>query len=339
MKNDIKDKTKKDLTLKNIEAKNKSITSQKIENANKSYKKVVERNIQQKKVNNAQNQSNYLKTNKIEFRENLVFPVNITEDLTIRVWEGQPIRKDEIIANLEPKIVYETVSIIGEPTVNVGDEIKKGDVLAVKKGLIKKKTLSEYDGKIEQIKNDSIKIQLKNSENQDQKDQQFKSTTSPVTGTISKILKNTVVINFSATQLNLHLCKGQSTLGRIKYLSAKDFEDKNFGITLKGKIVFTDHLTSSMYPELTALDVKGVVANSIDYNIYEEIIILTMPIGIYSGFGNIPFDATIKKYLIESVDKDVWFDTEYSRVVINEAKKPYWIDNYRFDLNDLFQIN
>lgn len=136
--------------------------------------------------------------------------------------------------------------------------------------------------------------------------------------------------------VNLFDSKGDSVFCEVRYLSGGNFGDKkNLPKGLEGKLLITDHLDGNLYPKISALGVRGIIANSIDYSLYREIIILTVPLGVISGFGNLKEDQKLVKYFKSKEGESVCFDAVYKRLILPESKSPAWIKNYRHTIQSI----
>ncbi len=280
------------------------------------------------------NKKEYVIENKIEYNTEFLHMVKIPKDFKVKVKDGDKIKKGNTIAKYEMAKIYETIDIIGEPLVRLNQEIKKGDVIAQKGKIFKKKTKSQLNGVVKEISNNYIKLLVKPDENQDKKE-----VKSPVDCTVENVYYGYLTIKFPALVVNLFQSKGTSSWGNLIYISSETFKDKkNLPNDLKDKIIVTDYLTSEMYPVAVSLGCTGIIANSMEYEVYKNIVLLSVPIGVHSGFGakyqfaeDIPFVSFVR----ENKNSKAYLDTKYNRLVICSEKRPKFLPAYEFNLKHI----
>ena len=282
--------------------------------------------------------------NKVLFKEENFYSLSIPRGLEILVKAG------DIVTENQPLVkAKETENVIeagyeGIPSVTVGDNVQKDDVISVKGKIIPKKILSPCTGKVVKITDTSINIEIK-----PELAKKSIEVVSPFNCIIDKVSDNRIMLKFSALTLNLFDSKGEGAAGRVVYLPVKNIKAGKIPEDLvKDAILITDKITMDTYPLLTTLGAKGVITNSIDYYLYRDMIILAVPVGIISGFGLLDEDSTLVKYFsgismnvafsntaatkFASGKRLAWFDTIYSRLLIPEEKAPVWAGAYKFDL-------
>lgn len=152
---------------------------------------------------------------------------------------------------------------------------------------------------------------------------------------IHKVYENTIYLMLAGCYVNFLASKGRNSSGNIMYLNQKLFSLKKLStLKLENKIVVVDYLPAEYYPRLAALNVSGIVTNSLDYNLFKNIILLSTPIAVYSGFGNIPFDKKTIKIFKEFEGKHAYFDVDYNRLFVGFDKPGSFNKNYSFEYPD-----
>lgn len=268
--------------------------------------------------------------NKIYYTKEGYVPLTVQNGKIIKAKEGQVISPNMIIAKSKNKTMSE-VKYSGKLKVKIGDSVKAGDIL-YESGMIKKDIhRSEIDAKVINIENNVIYLENLEIDN----DTESSDLINPfnVEVKIHKIYENVIYLKTSGLYINLLVSKGRNTLGSIMYIPPDKFNLKSLAnLKLKDKIIVVDNLPSEFYPRLAALNVAGIITNSLDYSFYKNIILLSVPIGVYSGFGNIDFDkktTNIFKTLSES-NCEGYLDVDYNRLFIPLNKAPN-IKNYEFE--------
>lgn len=296
--------------------------------------------------------------NKIIYNPESHYLVNAGFDLAGSVKEGRIFKSGEVIKNPEADKVGEVTSIpyAGKLMVSEGDLVEEGQVISEQKKLLRKvQTVSPVEGKVKKISN--LEIQIEEKPVEDKK--LIKQVTVPFDGEVTSVGIDKFVMTFPAVELSLFKVKGTSAYGKLvtvesSELRSKEGRAKYSDGRLKDSIIYTDQLTPDIYPLLAAVGAKGIVANSISYSIYEEIIILSVPIGIVTGFGltqngKSTHEPEIKPVLSECKDLHkgmaslagsmVWLDTEYGRLIIPSEKEPSWVSKCVFDLHAVGVVN
>lgn len=195
---------------------------------------------------------------------------------------------------------------------NYRSVVKKSDIITSDKVVFR--SLSETKDQI--TTGDPIKMDLSISYN------------------VEEVSKSSVLFNIPGTEINLLASKGKSVLGELILLSYKDLKTKKFklDLDLENKIIFLDYLEAEGYPKLSALGVSGIIVNSIDFNTFNDLSMITAAIGIYSNFGFNSFDDKVESLLKKYNNKKIIFDTDYNRVIIPATSKPsFFMSEYDFN--------
>lgn len=167
-------------------------------------------------------------------------------------------------------------------------------------------------------------------------DKIVEGTTVHFDATVKAVGKSRIVYKLPAVVINLFNSKGDSIVGNLRYVKSSDFSDKkSISKDLEGKVAIIDNLTKELYPMLSTLGVVGIITNGLDYHLFDDIILLAVPVGIISGYGELKEDSEILAYIEKNEGKNVWFDAKYSRLVIPEMKEPIWLKKYQYDLKKI----
>ena len=253
--------------------------------------------------------------------------------MTISVKSGDKIKAGGALANhniQQEKIV--DVSYRGSPKVAVGETIEKGMCLYTKGKFIPKKIFSEVTGIVKEISKDSIKIAIKD------KSPTFSQTDLKASfdSEVISVSNDEIILKFPSLHINLFGSKGEPSIGPISYIESSNIKAGKIDESkVKGSIIITEKITLDIYPLLSTLGAKGIIGNSIDYYLYRDMIILAVPVGIISGFGNLNEDVNLKKYFKDNEKKWAWLDTSYDRLVVVENDCPPWAKDYKFDLEKI----
>lgn len=295
--------------------------------------------------------------NKIIYSEKTLYKLDLPIDLHPVLKAGTEIEEGDIIkpkaSNVEPEV--EEIPYKGETDLLPGAHIKMGDPLYTNKKLFRKNVVtSPVSGKIKEVTEDLISIEVK-----DEEQKEVVSFKTPFGGKIKVIKHDHMLLEFPSVQINLFEAKGGSTFGPIRYLSSAQIKDrKSLPSKVEKSVIVTDQITADLYPMLSTLGVGAIIANSIDYSLYKNMIILAVPIGIISGFGYTPTekvatkagssktevarpseikpvfneDEVLIKYIKSIEGKTVWVDGDYGRLVIPEVKEPMSLKRHHWKL-------
>lgn len=284
---------------------------------------------------------------KIIYNEDILYKLDLPTDLHPVLNEGSEIEEGDIIKpHTKSEKELETIEIEykGSTELMPGQHIKVGDTLYTDKKLFKKHEVkSEVFGVVKDVTENVITIHEEN-EDRENKSSPFKT---PFGGKISKIQDSYMLLNFPAVQVNLFETKGGSAIGPIKYISSDQIrERKSLTSHIEKSVIVTEQITAELYPMLSTLGVGAIIANSIDYSLFKNMIILAVPIGIISGFGYTPNekskseikpvlneDEALIKYVKSIEGKTVWVDGDYGRLIIPETREPASLKRHHWKLN------
>jgi len=174
---------------------------------------------------------------KLDFNTPL-FEKKINKELTINIAKDLEINPKNIFRHL--------VKLVGE-------QISKGDLIALKKGVFfTKKSVSPYDGIIKEIDHHQglLIIELI--------DKKKKQVLSPFIGQVTKVTKNSLEINLGKAQ-EFPLKKATADFGaEVLYLDSDSPTDLS-AINTENKIIFGEKISSFIQTKAEALGVKGFV--------------------------------------------------------------------------------
>ena len=154
----------------------------------------------------------------------------------------------------------------------------------------------------------------------------------PFENALQKVEQGGVYVwTFAGLVINLFGAKGDFVIGPLKYLDSKSFNDrKNLPADLEKCVLITDHLDGQLYPLISALGVSAIIANSIESDVFDEIIIISTPVAVISGFGLLSINEKLVKYFKSNESKQVWLDTLYDRLVLPESKTPAFMKSFKY---------
>lgn len=281
---------------------------------------------------------------KIIYNENVLYKLDLPVDIHPKLKVGSEIEEGDLIkpkdSNADPDVTE--IEYRGETDLLPGARVRVGDPLYTHKKFLRKETVtSPVTGLIKEITEDLITIEIQEEEGKEKAP--FKS---PFGGKIKNIQDKYVLLDFPALQVNFFESRGGSAVGPIKYLSSTQIRDRKRPPShIEKSIIVTEQITAELYPMLSTLGVGAIVANSIDYSLFKNMIILAVPIGIITGFGYTPNekstsevkpvlseDEALIKYVKSIEGKTVWVDGDYGRLIIPEPKEPIWLKKHHFKL-------
>ena len=216
-----------------------------------------------------------------------------------------------------------TIHYKGDLKVAEGGKIKEGDEIALSGRLKKTLLVSPVSGKVIKIDEDKKVVDIEYSVLSKEKVDEFKPTIMPFNAKVVKKLPKSLLLEFSAFTINLFALKGSDAIGELIYIERKDFfgEDSD-PVDVKGAIVLTETVDTEFAAKLSALGVNGILVNEIGYQDFNNIMTLSMPIGVIAGFGNIGFDKELKAYLKTLEKSKVVIDDTYNKAHILTDIKP-----------------
>ena len=268
---------------------------------------------------------------KVAFERNVYYEVPYPAGFNLNVKEGSSIKAGALIYAPENKSREENVQFSGKTKFEPGQKINKDDVISVVGRFRKTTYRSNLTGIVQEVRESEMLVFVQEGDD----DVEFDpvKAKSPFDATVEKILPDRVILTFSAVVINLVASKGMSAIGKLKYLKASEFADKkNLPRDLDGTIVVTDFLSQQISPVISGLGADGILATSVNYTFYRDMVVLVVPIGIISGYGQLKEDEAILSYIKKKQDSTVWLDSDYHRLIIPEEKEPTSLKNYEFDL-------
>lgn len=239
------------------------------------------------------------------------------------VKEKDKVKVTESLVVLDKKSETLFVESFGEIVVKKDDVVKPGDILCKKRGVLKNESIkAEVDGTVISINENVIGIKVYNPKTKLSELQ----TQVPFDSTVEKIDQGKILLSFPAVQLNLITSKGPSIFGNLFYKDEKDLAKKTKQENvLDGAILITRFASTDIYPKVSALGAFGMIVNSIDFNAYNGVSVLEVPLGVISGFGDLIEDDSLVKWFKSIEGQKVWFDATSNRLVIPFEKCPSWI--------------
>ncbi len=265
--------------------------------------------------------------NKIVFAEKVYSVEKIPQEHIVAVEEDSVLKRGAVLTKYDTKIENINIDYSGSLKVQIGDHVVKGDIISQEGKIFKKFYKTNTTGIIVEIGHSNVVIEPLRREHI------HAETKMLFDGKIEKITGDKIIISNPGIILNLFSSKGDSCVGKLKYISSAEFRTvAEINSNLAEHLVITDHLTPEIYPMLSAIGAKGVIANSIDYSIYSEMIILAVPVGIISGYGHLPEDQKLLTFLRSCENLTVKFDTQNNKLFIPIEKEPLWLKKYKFAL-------
>lgn len=142
-----------------------------------------------------------------------------------------------------------------------------------------------------------------------------------------------------ALVINLLASKGANTKGKIKFIEdSKTLQKSPKQEDVAGLILVLNSIEPSQYPMLSALSVRGIIVNAIDYKSYQDLLPLNSSFGVYAGYSNNhQFSNDLIEYFKSINGTEVYMDTLYNRLIIPDVDEPDFLKNYQFDLENLMR--
>lgn len=193
----------------------------------------------------------------------MTLAISLPEDYHLLVKTGQTVDFDtpfaekktvsEIHISVSTKLDIPPVKIFNYLKKFVGDDVKKNEILAVKKSFFStKKVISDNQGKIKEVDHNTGEIVITTAGNKKN------IILSWIKGEITDIKKNRVSIKVKESR-EFPLRKTTGDFGQeVFYLKNKDFQP-SFTQELSGKILFGESLTSYLQSKTEALGINGYV--------------------------------------------------------------------------------
>ena len=243
---------------------------------------------------------------------------------------GDEVKKGDIVAPVKASSNLVEIKYKGKPKVSAGDDINEGEIVSSRGKLKKGKTRTSVSGRIISIDDEKIIIAKKSRSIIGQNE----SVIIPFDATVKSVTSKGILFEFPAVTVNLLGSKGNSVTGVLQYISSEKFKTKPRPSVNPKTILVTDIVTKESYAIMSTMGALGIIANSIDYLTYNDIIILSVPLGIISGFGILKQNSDFTAYFKDKSGAPVWFDTQFDRLVIPEKNEPAWVNKYQFDLTE-----
>lgn len=195
----------------------------------------------------------------------MIIKINLPENVKLLVKEndyidfGQPLAEKketkEIIINLFEKLNVRSNKIFNCLKKFVGDQIKKNDLLASKKGLFyEKKIFSPVDGQIKRIDHNNGEVVIKTESNKNKKILAF------FKGRIHKISDQTINLEIKKS-LSLPIKKNNfpNFGGQVLYFDEKNDEKNIEEEKIENKVIVSQFLQPTIAAKLQALGSIGFV--------------------------------------------------------------------------------
>ena len=128
------------------------------------------------------------------------------------------------------------------------------------------------------------------------------------------LLKFKGISFFSTEQVNNTDCK--ILINSFKYIDYESLQSYK-PTDISKQIIVIDYLTREMVYMAKALKVKAIFTNSIDVTTYNNIKNIDLPIQIFTGFGKIPFESSVKQLIVDH-SKFMILDFNYSRMILSK---------------------
>ncbi|MDQ5981313.1 MAG: hypothetical protein QG570_60 [Patescibacteria group bacterium] len=220
----------------------------------------------------------------------------------------------------------------GKLLVTIGEEVTEDTVLSTSGKLKKKSIKAGTSGVVTNIDDKNIYIKTNNDTSTEPK----QIVTAMFPGTVVDKTSTSLVVKEKALVINLLLGKGPSQISKLAYLEdPHKFIENPDKDQFKDKIVVVEQIDSETYPIISALGAKGIFAFSTDYAHFQSLITFNAALGIIFGYGDIKITKNLKDLFRNNEGSVVWYDSEYSRLVIPTEKVPDWLNNYSFDITSL----
>lgn len=265
---------------------------------------------------------------KIEFKKTY-FPVDIPNNISaLDIKEGDEVKECQDISYTKQIKEKKEINYKGKVLVAIGDLVEVGTHLYKTSGLKRKVINSEEKGKIKEISNSKIVIEVIKTDENDK----FHFAI-PVAGKVKKILKNVILIETNGIEIDLVLSKGSSSFAECVYISdVEKFCADPDPKLVSQKIVITKKFNPEYYSTLSAFGSKAIVVLETDYLSSQEIAISSSAFAIVFGYGELKIDEGFKKYISQIKSKKAWLDIANQRLFIFEEKEPLFIDDFTFDV-------
>lgn len=220
----------------------------------------------------------------------------------------------------------------GKLLVTIGEDLVEDTIISTAGKLKKKPVKSGILGVVTNIDDKNVYVKTQNDNSTESK--QIVKAEFP-----GKVIEKTLtglVVKEKSLVINLLVGKGPSQVSRLAYLEdPHKFIENPDKDQFKDKIVVVEQIDSETYPIISALGARGIFAFSTDYTHFQSLITFNAALGIIFGYGDIKITKNLKDLFRNNIDSVVWYDSEYSRLVIPTGKVPDWLNNYSFDITSL----
>ncbi len=143
---------------------------------------------------------------------------------------------------------------------NIGDSIKEGEIIAVKKGKLGlggKKLLSKFSGIITKVNEQTQEVYVRSGV-----DEVIETMLSPVVGTVDFCNNEKIVIKTEREAVIAKDALGKKAEGEIFYIENLDFNKLTSEIS--DKIILVKILDKTSLFKILGLDAKGIITEEID---------------------------------------------------------------------------
>lgn len=235
----------------------------------------------------------------------------------VLVRTGQKVKEGDIIVecNLPERfLVFDVVNTLNikaskaEARVErlIGEEVKKGDVIVQKTGIISKIFRAPEQGKVISIRDGKLALALGNKKVE-------KRATYP--GIVVELIpERGAVICAKGSILEGVWGNGLNGSGTLIYLGGtldNTFDQTAIGPQNQGKIVVVGPLTSGkVFNALALSNPAGIITSSLSTHLFENAKALNIPIMILIGFGEIFLDDLSESMILSMMGKKVYLSAQ-----------------------------
>lgn len=270
---------------------------------------------------------------KFYFGKDIYIKLNYTGDYKLIVKEGQVISEKGLIAKFG--LDSYTKIHVNKPKVKVGGLLKKSDIIGYTEKNVEIK--ATFDSKVINIDNKDIYLEnISEGVQHDVKPELKNIFHNEVV--VKNIYENNIYLKTDGNIINLLTSKGQSESGDFIFMDYQSMAlKKTFNIDVSDKILLTDYVDQTLYPKLASFGVKAIIVNSVHYSFYKSVVLLSVPIGVVTGFGRLNMDKKVKEVFSAISKLSGVLDTENNRLIIPGSKELPSIRNIKFDINWLYK--
>jgi len=192
------------------------------------------------------------------------FLIPLPPQAEIKIKKGENIKKRATVALVKkaPQIEVNLAKALGIPLtgvekkinhylkVGLGQTVKAGQILAGKKTFLEKKeVVAPKEGEIYALDRQKGILTLRQKE-------KIKKITSPVSGKVAKIEKDSITLTVTGKVIPLLSCQGKTVFGPLE-----NFFSPLFALSCdqQGKILIVNEITPSLVAKSIALNIKGLI--------------------------------------------------------------------------------